>query len=259
VPWMEAILGCTIRIADLEAGGMWAEPAFTGWDELERLRVRDDNPWLVKLLQYTRALVKNWDGNYIVTPTLMRGPIDMLRAFLGNERMGLAFYDCPYRVHELLSICAQANIVVGQAQLSLIPSFYGGYAALSGPWAPATCLRHQMDSASQISTPMYREFVRPYDEQIAKAFPYTILDLHSGGTLRHYPAVIDIPALGALSVSCDPYESAPSIAELVPVFQAIQEAKPLQVSGTITREELELLLDKLSPRGLSLHISIKAG
>ena len=85
IPWMEAIVGCEIRAGADEA--MWPKPALgPHYEGMERIVPGDDNPWLVKLLALTRALVKANDGSYLVTHTLMRGPIDLLSALIGDVR-----------------------------------------------------------------------------------------------------------------------------------------------------------------------------
>ena len=55
IPWMEAMLGCRVRIAP---GSIWAEEMGLSWDELEGLQVDEDNPWLQKYLAFTKMLVE---------------------------------------------------------------------------------------------------------------------------------------------------------------------------------------------------------
>ena len=187
VPWMEAIVGCDIRAGADEA--MWPKPALgPNYEGMERIVPGDDNPWLVKLLALTRALVEANDGSYLVTHTLMRGPIDLLSALMGDVRMGLGFYDEPERLAEVLSLATQAFLKVARAQYAVMPPFEGGWS----PWmycllAPGTVIRLQSDSASQLSPRMYREQILPHDRAIFSAFDYSIIDLHSAGTLHLHP------------------------------------------------------------------------
>lgn len=256
IPWMEALVGCAIHAGNDEA--MWPSPALgPNLEGIERIVPTDDNPWLVKLLALTRALVEANDGSYLVVHTLQRGPADMLSALLGDDRMGLAFYDYPDRVHEILARTAQAFIQVARAQYALIPPFHGGYAIWAyGLWAPGSAIRFQSDSSSQLSPRMYREFILPHDRTIMEAFDYSILDLHSAGTLHIRHALMEEEALNAISVTLDRYENAPSVEDLLPIFREILEVKSLVVTGEATLEEVELLKRSLPTRGLCLNIHL---
>jgi hypothetical protein len=253
VPWMEAIVGCEIHAGADEA--MWPKPALgSGYEGMERIVPADDNPWLVKLLALTRALVEANDGSYLVTHTLMRGPIDLLSALVGDVRMGLAFYDEPERLAEVLSLAAQAFLKVARAQYAVLPPFEGGWSPwMYCLWAPGTVIRLQSDSASQISPRMYREQILPHDRSIFGAFDYSIIDLHSAGTLHLHPVLIEVDELDALSVTLDPYDNAPKLDELIPVFARILEAKSLSVYGEMTLEQVELLKQALPSGCLAIN------
>jgi len=256
IPWMEAIIGCEIHAGAEEA--MWAKPALgPSYEGMERIIPSDDNVWLRKLLELTKALVEANDGSYIVTHTLQRGPSDMLSALIGDARMGLAFYDEPERVAEVLARTAQALIKVAKAQYALIPAFHGGWVPWAyGLWAPGSVIRFQSDSASQLSPRMYAEHILPHDRQIMRAFDYSIIDLHSAGTLHLHRVLMDVEELKAISVTLDRYANAPTVAQLLPTFAAIQQAKSLYITGEMTAAERELLSKSLSPTGLALNASI---
>jgi hypothetical protein len=255
VPWMEAILGCPIKAGAAEA--MWPQPALgPRYEGIEKIAADPDNPWQKKLMDLTRALVERNDGSYIVTHTLMRGPVDILGALLGDERMGLALHDAPDRVSEILTRAAKAFIDVAWEQYDLIPSFRGGSAPwLYGVWAPGSSIRFQCDSAVQLSPDMYRTAILPHDRTIMAAFDYSMVDLHSAGTLRLHTVLTQEPELSAISVTLDRHATAPTIPELLPTLKNILDAKSLVVFGDVNREELDALLT-LPPRGLCLNLRV---
>ncbi|MFH1006930.1 MAG: hypothetical protein V1800_05415 [Candidatus Latescibacterota bacterium] len=241
IPWMEALVGCPIHAGAGEA--MWPKPALgENFEGMERIVPKDDNPWLIKLLDLTRALVAANDGSYMVSHTLQRGPVDILSALLGDVRMGVAFYDDPQRIQEVLALAAEAFIKVTRAQYDIIPPFEGGRACWTyGLWAPGTVIRFQSDSSSQLSPQMYEQHILPHERAIMQALDYSIIDLHSGGTLHLHKVLLDVEELDAISVTMDPYENAPTITDLLPTFAAILERKSLSVFGGITREQVDLL------------------
>lgn len=253
IPWMEALVGCEIHSGTDEA--MWPKPALRpDYEGLERIVPSDDNPWLVKLLALTKALVDANDGSYLVTHTLQRGPVDMLSALLGDERMGLALYDAPARVTEILARTAQALVKVARAQFELIPSFHGGWVSWSyGLLAPGSVIRFQSDSSSQLSPHMYEQYVHPHDKTVMQAFDYSILDLHSAGTLHIYKVLMATEELDAISITMDRYANAPTVRDLLPTFAEILEAKSLLITGEMTQEEVDLAREALPPKGLAIN------
>jgi hypothetical protein len=261
IPWMEAIIGCPIHAGTDEA--MWPKPALgPNYEGMDRIVPGDDNPWLVKLLALTRALVEANDGSYVVTHTLQRGPSDMLSALLGDERMGLSFYDAQDTVREILARTAQALIKVARDQYALIPKLVdsagqaGWVPWAYGLWAPGSVIRFQSDSSSQLSPRTYAEFILPADRSIMQAFDFSILDLHSAGTMHIYPVLVQVDELDAISVTLDRYENAPSVKELLPTFADILERKSLSITGEATQEELDLMVRELPATGLAITVAL---
>jgi hypothetical protein len=99
---------------------------------------------------------------------------------------------------------------------------------------------------------MYSEFVLPADRTIMQAFDYSIIDLHSAGTMHICPGLLEVDELTAISVTLDRYENAPSARDLIPTFRAILEKKSLSITGEMTRAELEMLVESLPARGLAI-------
>jgi hypothetical protein len=253
VPWMEAIVGCQIHAGADEA--MWPKPALgPEYEGMEWIVPDDDNSWLRQLRRLTAALVEADDGSYLVTHTLQRGPVDMLSALLGDVRMGEDLYLAPEKIREVLELTAQAFIKVARAQQAIIPAFAGGRACWSyGLWAPGTVIRSQSDSASQLSPAMYQEQILPHDRAIFAAFDHSIIDLHSGGTLHLCPVLLEVDELDAISITMDPYDSAPKLEELLPTFAAILERKSLSVCGALTADQMNWLRRKLPTGCLCLN------
>ena len=256
IPWMEAISGCPIHSGADEA--MWPGPVLgPNYEGIEGIVPGPDNPWLEKLLALTSALVEANDGSYLVTHTLMRGPVDLLSALVGDVRMGLALYDDPAQVAEVLARATEAFLAVARAQYALLPSFEGGWAPwMYSLWAPGRVIRLQSDSASQLSPSMYAEQILPHDRAILGAFDYSILDLHSAGTLHLLPVLLEVKELDAISVTLDPYESAPTIEALIPTLEAVLERKSVSIYGQMTMDELERLRQALPTGCLAIQAVI---
>jgi len=254
VPWMEAIVGSRIRVS-LQSSSMWSESVL-GEDWYRDFRSSKPNEeWRVKLLEFTEFLSAN-SGNHQVANTLMRGPSDMMDAFIGEENLCVGMYLRPDDIHELMTMCSEIFIDTAQAQLDRISPFQGGYCNLFGIWSPGRSIRTQDDASALVSPADYEEFMLPPQELIASKFEYSTIHLHSN-SLHVVDSVID-STISAVQVSMDPQPFGPTVIELLPTFVKMQKKKPILIEGPMMQSELDELLKTLSPRGLYVWAMIEA-
>ena len=254
VPWMEAILGCPIRVS-LQSSSMWSEPVL-GEDWRKNYKsLKTNDKWRSKLLEFADFLSAN-SGAYLATNTLMRGPSDMVDAFIGEGNLCVGIYEHPEEVHDLMDMCARIFIDAAKAQLDRIQPFNGGYCNLFGVWAAGSSIRTQDDASAFVSPAHYREFMLPAQERIASEFDYSTIHLHSD-SLHVVDHVIN-STISAVQVSIDPQPYGPTVIELLPTFVKMQEKKPILIEGPMMQWELDELLDTLSPRGLYVWAMIES-
>ncbi len=255
VPWMEAILGCPIRVS-LPSSSMWSEPALgSDWyKDSKTLKLNDR--WREKLLEFTEFLSEKSGEAYQVSNTLMRGPSDMVDALIGERNLCMGIYDHPGEIRELMMICADVFVDAARAQLDRISPFQGGYCNLFGIWAPGSSIRTQDDASNFVSPQAYREFMLPSQEYIASKFEYSTIHLHSD-SLHVVDEVIN-SSISAVQVSIDPVPYGPTVPELLPIFARMNEKKPVLIEGPMMKSEFEELLEALSPRGLYIWAMIEA-
>ncbi|MHB1134491.1 MAG: uroporphyrinogen decarboxylase/cobalamine-independent methonine synthase family protein [Chloroflexota bacterium] len=256
VPWMEAILGCPIY-SDRDSGSMWSEPFLSSPTEWQGFTLTEDNPWFAKMLEFTRYLVEHNDGSYLVGQTLMRGPIDMLRCFFGDQETCLALLDYPDETHAILEATTDAFIAVAKANQALIPPFHGGYCSYFGIWAPGTVVRTQCDMSALLSAKMYKERVVPFEEKVSRPFQYSVIHLHSG-FLHTVDALLEVELPGAIEFALDTGSTPVSTRDLVAVARKVLARKPLIIEGNMTAADCEYLVANLPARGLALSPMIDA-
>ena len=250
--WTEAIMGCPIRVV---SGSVWADPIDLDWNEVSQWRLPDPHPWIEKLQELARLLADRVQGRAPLVQPLLRGPVDMLAALLGDQEMTLAFYDHPKEMEALLELCVEGFLGAAEARLEFTAPFHGGYLSGYGIWAPGRPVRTQADNSILLSPQLYRERVLPYERRIIEAFDYPLIHLHSGGVHIVAEALWEVEALKAIQVSRD-YPGGPSVAEILPLLVQIHERKPLILTGPATQSELDLLLEALPPQGLSIQMSL---
>jgi hypothetical protein len=255
IPWTEAIMGCPVKLVPA-SGATWSESFLTGLEDIERLRLKPDNPWLRKLADFAQVLAEHSNGRYVTTHTTMRGPIDMADAMLGTSRLAMALLDKPDKIRALLEICTEAFIETARAQWAVIPPSCGGHASRYGVWAPGEVTRTQADAAGMISPRLYREVVLPFDLKVLRAFPYSIMHTHS--TYLHVAEAFlekDVPS--AIQVGYDEPPFGPPVDQLLPVLKRILKHKPLIFHGVVHPSQVDLLTNELPPNGLLLDLLIR--
>jgi len=169
VPWMEAIVGCPIRVS-AQTGSFRAEPVADSPDAIRHVDL--DERWLAKLLEYTQALVEHSRGVYPVVQALMRGPIDILAALVGDEVACMSLVTNAVQTRRLLSQLTDAFVEVVRRQMAMIPPYHGGYVNWYGLWCPGVPVRLQADNGALLSPQTYRHFPLPLDDRIARSFDY---------------------------------------------------------------------------------------
>jgi len=249
--WTEAVAGCPIV---WWTGQVWTESFWDNLDNVEQLCVTPDNLWLKKLLEITHLLVEQAKQRYPVCQPLLRGPIDLASAVLGDEQICWSVMDKPERFKQLLEVCTDIFVDVAKFCEAISPSFKGGY-CIYGIWAPGTVVRMQGDNAVLLSPRLYQDFLVPCDECICDQFDYPLIHTHSGFIEMIADALLGNRKLRAIQVSLD-YPAGPSITDLLPTLQKINAGKSLIITGGLMKDELNLLLETLSPRGLCLQVGI---
>jgi hypothetical protein len=249
IPWMEAIVGCEVNVVTQSNCMTAISPG--NLPELNEIDVRT-NPWAQLMSTFTETLCDHFRANVPVGQTLMRGPADMLAALLGQEFYTILLDD-PDTLIQLAKQCTRIWIEALTAQYELIPRFRSGYVAgIMGLWAPGRVAVYQEDVAGQISSGMYRQFFFECDKEIAAAFDYSLIHLHSA-SLHMLPAVLEISNLSAVNVVMD--FMGPKIESLLPALHSIQQAgKALHVQGFFTKDDIATIQDNLSPNGLCIWV-----
>ena len=253
IPWLEAICGCRVLVADGKS--LWPESPPDG-AELEEIAFSADNPWFLKLLDVLQAVVDYVDGRYAVSLSHLRGPTDILVALLGTARFFGAFYEEPKRVSRLASQSAQVWLQVAQAEAEIVPPYRGGYAVRQfGLWAPERAIWLQDDTSSMMSLEHYEQFfLGPM--RTMSVFPYGTLHLHIP-SLHLAEALAAVPNIRAVNLYFDSPKI--SLQQAMPTLQRLQARRVSLVLAKdvyegFTLSEYEELLEGLSPRGLSVHL-----
>lgn len=245
IPWLEAMLGCSIYFS-FDQDTMWAEtpddqPFPPPHPDLSR------NAWMLKLEELTQAFSELCGARLPVGTLQLRGATDLLGAYVNPGQLGLVAYDDPASLHAAVQVCAALGIEVSARQLKRAHPFHGGYVNYFQVWAPGTTMVWSQDLATIFSPAMYREFFLPFDTRIAASVAYPLLHIHTS-ELHCLPLWAEIPGL-TIEVTMDP--TGVTLEQVLPTLRQLQNKMPLMLQVQ-NDAEYERALADLSPVGLHL-------
>jgi len=249
LPWVEAIIGCPIHHRN---GNIWADHWLNTYDRLGEIELKPGNPWLERLLEFTDWLVELSDGRFPVAVSLMRGPLDLLSAVRGPERMCLDLFDYPEQLDGVLDRLTNIWIQVAHAQLARIPAFEGGYSfSVISLWGHRPGGWFQDDAVALWSPRYYRRYLRACEERLSGCMEATGIHLHPA-SLFVIEDLVALPDLDVIEVNLE--EMGPTLEEMIPYLNRVLEVKNLVVWGDFTAADFLLMKEHLPTRGLALQL-----
>ena len=245
--FMPGVMGCPVYFGN---GTSWSGHILQDWSDLDKFKevlFDDRNPWIKRLKELIVYFAEQSRERCAVGVAMLTGPGDIITALRGPSQVCLDFYENSEEIKELLQICTDAWIAVNKVQLDLIPSLEGGYCDNYDIWTPGRTSYFADDTSILVSPAIYREFLFPYDTQIAASLETPWMHVHSG-EVRLAPEFVKIPRLLAIQVVND-RPAGPTLKEVLPQLKLIQTNHALLLRK-YPMEELEEILPELSPKGL---------
>lgn len=195
IPWLEAAIGCNIRSGD---DHIWSEP-FLQEPVISRLPESiAESPWTKKYIEFLNVYGDHFGSEIPLAQSILRGPLDLASAVLGEEQCMYALADTPEAMERFLQRITTLSVEFFRLQWEHIPSFHGGMVVGQYDlWVPGQTLRFQEDATALLSPNMYKQFVLPCDETICALTPWNVYHLHST-SLHLLPQILEIPNLGAI-------------------------------------------------------------
>lgn len=249
IPWMEAIIGC--RIASTEA--QFVRHSFLkNIAEYEPIMFDAQSPWALKYVEFLVVYREAFGDAYPVGQSILRGASDLLAALLGPQGAIEAMMAVPVLARQVLT---DLNVVLDQFlrfQQQFIPEFHGGYVLGQYElWAPGITQRIQEDNVALYSPELYRGFLKPLNEKLARAVPYTLFHLHSS-SLFLLDDLLDITGVTVFQFSKD--EGDRTWGDMLPQLRRVQESERcLLIKGRLEPEDVADLKRELAPRGLCVE------
>ena len=166
--------------------------------------------------------------------------------------MVLLLADFPDQMRSIFQRAAEIfRDVIGRQQRE-VPAYHGGASiGFYHLWAPGKCIWFQEDLSALLSPDYYSRFLKGADELICHDYDYTVVHIHPSSFFI-LDRLLEISGLKAIEVNKD--VGGPSVERMIPVLARIQEKKNLVVWGELSREEVDIILDKLPDHRVAMSI-----
>jgi len=255
VPWLCGMLGLKLRIL---LSNIVPEEENFSWDKLENLKLDHENPWFIKYINFAKLLVKISDGRFPISHGAEFGPSDLVSQLRGQSQSVIDYIDYPENTIKLLWKTAKILKELTEFLWSTLPLFYGGYFDTQySLWAPNPIIRMQEDAVAYLSPKIYKKFIQPVDRYLAQHFNSAFMHLHST-SMFVLDEILEIDELKCFEINLDDNLGAPPVNKMIMYFKKFQQAKKsIIIRGAMAKEDLKLILNSLSPKGLYLYIMIK--
>jgi hypothetical protein len=253
IPWLSGMLGSRLRILP---GNVLGEDRSASWEEMNALRLDRENPWFKKYIEFAAALVRHAQGRYPVSHGALVGPCDILGELRGHTQSILDIMEEPELTMRALWKAARIFDEVTTEIWKRLPLWHGGYFdGMYQLWAPGPIIRMQEDASGLYSPSLYRKFLQPLDRYLAGRYANSFIHLHST-SMFILDAFLEIEELRCFEINNDAI--GPPLAEMVPYFRMVQEARrSLLIRGSLTPDDARLLMGSLDARGLYLLVVVK--
>jgi hypothetical protein len=252
VPWLEACCGCPVRCAERSLAPQHFVPTL---EDLGNVPIPAANGWFERLGLETARLQAQAPFDCYLSPTILRGPSDILAAMRGMEHLFVDLCEDPRAVARAALRVNRVLIAALDLHYSLVQPKRGGFAHIFGYWAPGKTVVIQEDAMGMCSPAMYRDvFMQGNAEVVEHLGEYVLLHLHSTGC-KHYGHVLDIPGIAGVQVATETI--GPTLLELAPMLREILEKSRLLLMVYAGFEQLPEVLRKIPTEGLFLTISDK--
>ena len=233
----------------------WLEPNLS-WQEVDVLEFNPGNKWLRFAVDINKALLENWDHDFMILPYLHRSPLDAANGIRGTE-LFLDMYEQPDRVTALADWCANWSIAVETLIKKQAPRPVGWGVGVWGAWLPDDAVFVNGDPVGLISREQAEMFDRPSNE---KLFTNTGGGFFHNHTIGLYQAGLVSSYRGILVQWFVDDPKQPSLAEALLDHPELREtilAASLKcpVAGSVPHEKLNEVLDIVTHGRFILSVS----
>ena len=248
IPWVEAASGCPVKFT---GKNFWSQKIGfeKAQDSIDKISI-NDNPWISKYGEFVKYLASEYP-EYAIGQSILRGPLDVLCALVGDGETIYNLYDEPEFTKKALNKLSDVHNEFLRVQFANSPKYYDGYAmGVMNMWTPGTTCRIQEDAMALITPNHYEEYIYEMDVKITSTTDYSLYHVHATGMFI-MDKIIRNKNLNIVQVMKD--EGDTKLDDLLEGMKKIQNAgKSVMVKGKFDKDDIDLMRKHLDKRALAL-------
>jgi len=241
---MGAYLGCPLHHDDRTA---WQTPIVHGPSDWDAVRFDPENKWWRLTKQITEAFVEAGQGKYFVGITDLGDATDVMAYLRSPENLCIDLIESPETIYSVRDRITELWFRLYEELHAIIQTRMEGSACWQQIWSPGRTYTLQSDFSCMISAPMYRDYVLPEAQRMAKWLDNSIYHLDGPGAIQHLDMLLEIPELHG--IQWVPGAGAPPPREWPELLRHVQ-AKGRALNIHVHPNDIEELLGVISPNGL---------
>ena len=142
IPWLEACCGCAVRYSE---GSLAPSHFVQAPEDLADLPIPAPNTWFDCMRNETERLRSQQAADCWISPSILRGPSDVLAAMRGLKEFYLDLHDNPQALAEAATRVNALLIKSLDMHYETVQPKLGGYGHIFGYWAPGKTIVIQED------------------------------------------------------------------------------------------------------------------
>lgn len=248
---MAAFYGSTAKFMKTS---VWYPPVIENWDTWEWKFDPERNEYWQAILAIQRYLLENNNGRYFVGKPELGNAGDLLSLMRGMDRLAMDLIDHPGEVQKGVEVLSSTWVRLMEQvyQMNGDANDGGDVLAWMSLWAPGKHDQMACDFSSVISASMFREFFVSDIQRMGEWCEYGTYHLDGPAAMKNMlDTLLGIDQID--NIEWTPGAGSPPTysPQYIPSYQKIQAAgKRLYLLAE--PNEIEPLLDELSPKGLFL-------
>ncbi len=253
-PWIEAAMGAKVKATNVS---FVTESAFNDVEDIENIRVDEENPWFKLYLEFCEKLNALSAGRFPVGEPILRGCSDTVAALVGSKNMVLATYRKKKLTEKIFANIVETQRRLIQRQHEIVDPFMGGYSmAFYYLWAPGKVMWYQEDQVALLGPRTYKNLLFDIDQEYLKGYDYTLVHLHPNAFFE-IDELLKIDALKVIELNKD--HGGPTIRDMGPICTKIIEAgkKVVVGMGPVDTDDIDALYDCYPDHGVAVNIVAK--
>jgi 5-methyltetrahydrofolate--homocysteine methyltransferase len=238
-------LGCTPHFTQ---DTVWFEQFINDWEK-DDYDFDEYNCMWEKTCEITQLAVSKSAGEkYFVSLTDLSGVIDVMAHMRGVQNLCFDMVEKPEVVKKARDKILEDWFRCLTALYNMTRENNKGCMNRHGIWAPDLYYPLQCDFSALISPKMFEEFVLPEIQEECKRMKYAEYHLDGQDALKHLDCLLSIPELDA--IQWQPGVNGGPMVKWIPLLKKIQKAGKSIVLVDIEPDEVETIVDELSPNGM---------